>query len=104
MGFEGSLGLEGFSGGSGVKNLSKNLANFCQAGDASSILGMRRSSGEGIITHSSIVARETPWTDEPGRLHSPRGQERVEPNWVTQQQQQIPGLTNHVIFLSVRLF
>ena len=80
----------------GLPWLLRGKESVCQAGVASSILGVGRSSGEGIITHSNTVARETPWADEPGKLHSPQGQERVEPNWVTQQKQQIPGLTNHV--------
>ena len=25
---------------------------------------------EGMVTHSSILAREIPWTEEPGRLRS----------------------------------
>ena len=31
---------------------------------------------EGMATHSSILAWETPWTEEPGRLQS-RGSQRV---------------------------
>ena len=32
-----------------------------------SILGSRRSPGEGMATYSSIVAWRMPWTEEPGR-------------------------------------
>jgi len=31
---------------------------------------------EGMTTHSSILAREIPWTEEPGRLQS-MGSQRV---------------------------
>ena len=35
-----------------------------------------------MATHSSILAWEIPWTDDPGRLQS-MGSERVRHNWVT---------------------
>ena len=56
--------LLGFLGGSGVKNPSAN------AGDSSSILGSGRSPGEGMETHSSILAWRIPRTEEPGMLQS----------------------------------
>ena len=62
--------LEGFAGGSVVKNLPAN------AGDASLIPGSGRSLGqedpleEGMATHSSILAWEIPWTEELGGLQS----------------------------------
>ena len=68
--------LEGFAGGSVVKNLPAN------AGDASLIPGSGRSLGqedpleEGMATHSSILAWEIPWTEEPGGLQS-TGSQRV---------------------------
>ena len=40
------------------------------AGVAVSIPGSGRSSGEGMATHSGILARRIPWTEEPGRLQS----------------------------------
>ena len=46
------------------------------AGDAGSIPGLGRSPGEGMTTHSSILAWEIPWTEEPGRLQSV-GSQRV---------------------------
>ena len=52
----------GFSGGSGVKDLSAN------AGDACSILGLGRSLDEEMAPHSSILAWRIPWTEEPGGL------------------------------------
>ena len=42
----------------------------CQVGDVGSIPGSGRSPGEGMATHSSILACKIPWTEEPGRLQS----------------------------------
>ena len=47
-----------------VKNLPAN------AGDMGSIPGSGRSLEKEMATHSSILAWETPWTEEPGRLQS----------------------------------
>ena len=47
-----------------VKNLPAN------AGDAGLILGLGRSPEEEMATHSSILAWEIPWTEEPGGLQS----------------------------------
>ena len=49
----------GFPGGSVVKNPPAN------AGDEGSILGLGRFPG---AIHSSILAWEIPWTEEPGGL------------------------------------
>ena len=49
---------KGFPGGSGVKNPPAN------AGDTDSV------PGEANGTHSSALAWEIPWTEEPGRLES----------------------------------
>ena len=38
-------------------------------GDAGSIPVSGRGPGEEMATHSSILAWEIPWTEEPGRLH-----------------------------------
>ena len=38
---------------------------------------------EGMATHSSILAWKTPWTEEPGGLHS-MGSQRVGHNSVTE--------------------
>ena len=62
--------LVGFPGGSEVK------ASACTAGDLGSIPGSGRSLEKGRATHSSIVAYEIPWTEEPGRLWS-IGSQRV---------------------------
>ena len=42
----------------------------CQCRDEGLIPGSGRSPGEGTATHSSILARNTPWTEEPGGLQS----------------------------------
>ena len=60
----------GLPGGSVVKNSPAN------AGDVSSIPGSGRSLGKEMATHSSILAWEIPWTEEPGRLQ-PMGSQRV---------------------------
>ena len=54
----------GFPGGSVVKNLPTS------AGDVGSIPGLGRFPGQEIATHSSILAWEILWTEEPGRLES----------------------------------
>ena len=41
-----------------------------------------------MATHSSILAWEIPWTEEPGGLQS-MGSSGVRHNWVTKQQQQL---------------
>ena len=45
-------------------------------GDLGSIPGSGRSPGEGMATHSSILAWEIPWTEKPGGLQS-MGSQRV---------------------------
>ena len=66
---------QGFPGGSVIKNRPAN------AGDAGSIPGLGRSPGEGMTTHSSILAWEIPWTEEPGRLQSVGSQRVGHSNW-----------------------
>ena len=57
----------GFTGGSVVK---ESTANVRDTGDMTLIPGWRRSPGEGNGNHSSILAWEIPWTEEPGGLQS----------------------------------
>ena len=60
--------------------MGKNLpANAGDIRDAGSIAGLGRSPGEGIATHSSILAWRIPWAREPGGLQS-MGSQRVEHN------------------------
>ena len=70
----------GFPGGSVVKNPPAN------AGHTGSLPGSGRSLWKGNATHSSILSREMPWTEEPGRLQS-MGSQRVRHDWVTKKQQ-----------------
>ena len=50
-----------------IKNLP---ANARDAGDTGSTPGSGRSQEEKMTTHSSILAWESPWTEEPGGLQS----------------------------------
>ena len=36
-----------------------------------------------MVTHSSILASEIPWTEEPGRLYSPQGCKELETSEAT---------------------
>ena len=53
-----------------VKNMPAN------ARDRGSILGQEDPLEKGMATHSSVLAWETPWTEEPGRIQS-MGSQRV---------------------------
>ena len=63
--------FEGFPGGSVVKNPPAN------AGELGLIPESGRSPGEGMATHSSILAWRSPWTEESGRLKSMVSQSRT---------------------------
>jgi len=63
-----------------VKSLSVN------AGDLGLILGSKDPVEEEMATHSSMLAWEIPWTEEPGRLWT-MGLQRVRHDLVTKQQQ-----------------
>ena len=54
----------------GFPGSSDGKESTCNAGDLGSIPGSRRSLGEGIATHSSILAWKIPWTEELGGLQS----------------------------------
>ena len=54
----------GFPDGSAEEDLPANV------GDVGSILGSERSPGEEMTTHSSRLAWEIPWTEEPDGLQS----------------------------------
>ena len=56
----------GFLGGSAVKNRPANPVDAGSSG---------RSLEKEMATHSSILAWEIPWTEEPGRLQSMGSQE-----------------------------
>ena len=55
---------EGFTGGSVVKNLSPKEKMWVQS------LGQENPLEKEMATHSSILAWEIPWTEEPGGLQS----------------------------------
>ena len=55
--------------------MTKNQpANARDIRDAGLIPGLEDPLEEGMATHSSILAWEMPWTEEPGRLQSMRSQ------------------------------
>ena len=60
----------GFPGGSDGKE------SACNAGNLGSIPELGKSPGEGVATHSSILAWRVPWTEEPYGLQS-MGSQRV---------------------------
>ena len=60
---------------------SDGKESACNAGDPASIPGSKRSPGEQMVTHSSILAWEIPWTEQSGRLQS-MGQ-KVGHDWVS---------------------
>ena len=76
----------GFPGGSVVRHPPAN------AGDGVQSLGWEDSLKKEMATHSSILAWEIPWTEEPGRLQSTELQ-RVRHYLATKQQQQPPQRT-----------
>ena len=65
----------GFPGGSLVKNPPASVGD---AGDLGSSLGGEDLLEEKMATHSSILAWETPRTEEPGRLQSMGSQSRTQ--------------------------
>ena len=56
--------IEGFSGGSAVKNLLTMQETWVQ------VLCQDEPLEKEMATHSSILAWKIPWTEEPGRLQS----------------------------------
>ena len=54
--------LEGFPGGSDGKTSASNAGGLCSSPGREDLLE------KGMATHSSIVAWEIPWTEEPGKL------------------------------------
>ena len=72
----------GSPGGSVVKNSS------AKAGDVGLIPEPGKSLEKEMATHSSVLAWEIPWMEEPGRLYSLWGHKRVRYDLATNQQQQ----------------
>ena len=52
------------------KNLPAMQETVCNTADAGSIPELGESPGEKMATHSSILACEIPWTEEPSKLQS----------------------------------
>jgi len=62
-----------------VKNLPAVQDTTCNAGDVGSILEWGNPLEKDMATHSSILAWEIPWAEEPGGLQS-MGSQRVRHN------------------------
>ena len=56
--------------------VAQSKVSVCSAGDPASVSGSGRSPGEGMATHSNILAWRIPWMEEPGGLQS-MGSQRV---------------------------
>ena len=74
--------IKGSPGGSAGKESTYN------AGDSGFITGLGRSLEKGMATHSSILAWEIPWTEEPGGLQS-TGSQRIRRDFATKEQQSL---------------
>ena len=95
--FKKSLGLPC---GSVVKNLPAN------AGDTGSIPGPGSSLEKGMEPHSSILALNSPWTEEPGRLQSMGSQRSQTQPSIEQEEEEeasdclkVPKTFFYIIFL-----
>ena len=82
----------------GTSGKKKNpRANAGDRRDTCLILGLGRSPGGGMAVHSSILAWEIPWTEEPGWPQS-RGLKRVRHDLVTKPPPPIfPNMFNHMV-------
>ena len=74
-----------------VKNLPANI------GDMGSIPGWGRSLEKEMATHSSILAWEVPWTEEPGGLQF-MGSQRLRYDLATKQNNKSKHSFNHMNF------
>ena len=72
--------VTGFPGGSEVKKLPAKLETQVWS------QGQEDPLEEGMATHSSILAWEIPWREEPGELES-MGSQRVRHDWVIKQRE-----------------
>ena len=54
----------------GLPNWLRGQESSCNTGDVGSILGREDPPEKEMATHSSVLACETPWTEEPGELQS----------------------------------
>ena len=62
--------------GQGLPWWVSDKESTCTTGDAGSVLGQEDPLEKEMAAHSSILAWEIPWTEEPGRLQS-MGSQRV---------------------------
>ena len=69
-------------------------------GTQAQFLGQEDPLEEEMSTHSSILAWEIPWTEEPGGLQS-TGLQRVRHDWVTEQQPAKGCGQRHVLLASI---
>ena len=76
------LGKKEVNDGRGFPSSSDGKAFACNAGDLGSIPRSGRATGEGMATHSSILAWKIPWTEESGGLQS-MGSHRDGHDWAT---------------------
>ena len=81
----------GFSGGSVIKNLPAN------AGDVGLIPGLGKSPEKEMAIHSSFLAWEILWTEEPGRLQS-MGSQRARYNLAFGEDLLFPGVLYKIVF------
>ena len=79
------------TGGSIVKNLPAIQKTDYSVGNTGSIIGSRRIPFlvKEMATHSSILAWEIPWTEEPGWLQSMGSQELDTTQWLNHHHQQL---------------
>ena len=82
----------GYPGGLGVKNLPAVQETQVQS------LGIKDPLEKELATHSSILAWEMPWTEEPGGLQSMESQ-RVGHDLVTEHNN-----LGYIIFLNITLY
>ena len=76
----------------------------CNARDPGSTLGQEDPLEKEMATHSSILAWEIPWTEEPGGLKS-RGKVRIGHGLVTKQHQRIYiQITYHTFCVSILIW
>ena len=66
----------------GLPGVSGGQESTCNAGGLGSIPGLERSLEKEMATHSSILAWESPWTEEPGGLQSTGHKESHTPEWL----------------------
>ena len=67
---------EVYAGGFTIPGGSNGKESACDAGDLIQSLGREDPLEKGMATHSSILARRIPWSEQPGGLQS-KGLQRV---------------------------